>query len=342
MTLPSRVALAWALVSMALPCRAAQPLSDQDTLENAIMEVGALRARLLKGCRFVMLSSGTEDGKQFSLNRYKLAFAAKRYVRELRESPGEEPAAFSPLEVVACNQDYSFRLKRNGPDKAWLLADIMIDNPVRLLTKGRRPGFSALSFDQIVSQAIFPFLEVEGVALESLFRDGSFRTKLIQHDGNRIRIDFDSDVESHLGPDRLLGGSLWLLPESCWVLDEYHVTIMTRLAGKSAVTMKSGWTKLGELPQPERVKIDYAAEKRPVVSNETVYSDWEFAAESPERFTLTHYGLPEPKGMPAPSRPHWYLWLGLAALGSFLLAVLCKKCGRHWRERAEAQDPRKR
>jgi hypothetical protein len=243
-------------------------------------------------------------------------YAESRWLRE--SVPAKPEAGVSRVEGL--NPGYAFRLARKPGQSAWSLTALATDDPPGLFSKSRGPRFAELTDPQVKMHGTIQFLEVEGIPLETLAADPSFRVTGSVDEGDRHRVEFECDVVSFSGPDRLQRGTLWLLPAASWAIDEYKVVIRPPGSGDAAVEMKMAWAARSARPVPKQFTLDYLSAKPPLRLAEE-FSNWEYTTPPESAFSVATYGFPEPAGAAPPSASRGGWVAAAVVLGVVMVAV---------------------
>jgi len=235
----------------------------------------------------------------------------------------------SPPRLECAGNEYAFTLKRMETEQPWMVTNISTDQRGFLL-RGSTPGLADLALEDLLLHRKVPVLDIEGIPVHQFFLDTGIVVDDIekQTDG-RVRIRFSGSAQTPTGPDRILGGTIWLMPEMSWAVDEYKLRMDT-VVGKSVVTRRVEWTAAGDLPVPRRVVNRYLAEeseRESPVENRWKFDRWQRRTFENERFRLGHYGLPEPglgggNGSASASRMRfWKLLIWGNVVGILLLGI---------------------
>lgn len=204
--------------------------------------------------------------------------------------------------VLAANQQYGFSLERRESDRPWLIRNLRTDDPRALFYENLdAPDASSWPVDEVLLLSLVPVLEVGNAPLDRLLTSAATKIHGTTVDAHgRVAIEFSTE------PDqgrvfRLLGGTVWLLPEKSWVISEYDVR--SEFAPPSRPVERRGahriidWSEADGIPVPLLItsRTQTLEGEHRVVEGRRTYYDWKLHQDLPERrFTLTHYGLPEP------------------------------------------------
>ena len=237
---------------------------------------------------------------------YHVMKSANSHMKEETHNDGSQ-------NIVGRNPAYDFVLNKSAGESSYV---------VRYVGK-RVPGFE----DDYRIVACFSTLALSGVGgvpLLDIIRRPNFHLKGVgketRHGKHLVRVDFDYDAEDYLP---LQGGQFWLDPSAYWLVSELEY----RVAGQAPTTIENEFREKDEGP-PILVRT---IETTHGVNNPdggtrwtSVISRWDREPLSPERFTLSAYGLPEidlrPPGRPSSQVHYW--WLGGAVVCAFAAAGL--------------------
>jgi hypothetical protein len=172
----------------------------------------------------------------------------------------------------------------------------------------------------------YPALVVEGKWLTEVAKDPSFRIKSIEtvDQGKRVKIGFQSNIE----PDpwnKILMGTLWLVPEQYWLMDEYEVHIASRTRGTAHQRVSLG--RYEGIPVAEQTTLDYKFEGDPAIHQETRF-DWKPGPFVADVFTLSHFDLPEPGFQTEPSGWNLLVWFNVIGLALIATAIAVRRLGK--------------
>jgi len=223
----------------------------------------------------------------------------------------KDSKAFSGVEVYAQNASYAFSLKKERPERAWVLTAM---------------GFKGDGEPLVVVEHLDWAFEVLGSpvmlyseSLAELVKQPSFRIvkaeELKEHGRSLVRISFDNRHSSEANPFfPIQSGSVTLDPQWCWCVRDG--TILNRYAqGESraqvSVTAISAPGRIGT-PIPKRAVAETEALYKPMKGS--LLTD--FALSVPvslppdSDFTLSAFGFPEPTPQRAGSRLYIWLFVG--------------------------------
>jgi len=240
---------------------------------------------------------------------------------------------FEPAERHRCwvrNEQYAFELRRQKEADSWTLARLHLDNG----KNGKSPIHSFLGGERFGGGG--PFLVYE-YSLPDLVKRPGFRIIKIEmiHRGNAnlVYMEFayvQSEEEKRNRDVHAERGWFVLDPENYWLVCEYEVKVQWATREKGTVRSRTEWrTNRDGFPvlTKQTKSVQAVGPKGSKVDEEgwTLYN-YDETEPGPEEFTLSAFGLPEPKGIVwkhGGSRS--WLWLTLVAVSSIALAVLYQK-----------------
>ncbi len=244
-----------------------------------------------------------------------------------RETLLDSARAYGGL-VTCVNTEYAFELKRSGRDSGWSATGIETTDVRTFLLRGWSDGLNDLSRQQLFCHYWLPVLDIEGIPIEHFFAQSVTIDSASRESDGRIMVNFHGDVPTPTGPDRVVGGTVWLVPGKSWAVDEYDVELFTSGGkgepsndGKSRVQKVVEWSEVDGLPVPSSVTLTYSGAPEfdiPASEHRWRYTNWERKRYPAERFLMSHYGLPEP-GLARKSGPKPWLWINI--IGLLLIAL---------------------
>ena len=291
--------------------------SSAASLTKAIQDITRFRNSVASGCQFTFERTVWVSGTQVrSSPRVVVSCAGGKNLRQSYEGEG----GGKPVSAVGFNPAYGFAVSRKPPRPAWNVTDLKLGGGHEAAVVGVRPERKDVTPDQ-AALTLAPFLNVEGVPVERLLKHSTFQLVSSSTVGDRLRVEFTSDVESLLGDIRVSEGTLWFLPQSHHVLDEYKVKVVRHDGPFNTVIMKLTWREGGDRPIPISERIIHPDEKPGPAEVRREFTNWSYSPPAdPAVFTLTHYGLPEPTLDPPPSNRAWY-FAAAAAVAIMLIAA---------------------
>ncbi len=305
--------LVTALVFGAAPGFApAQPAPMQ--LDLIINDISALRKTLATGCQFDTTRRGSSSSGASKIDgRARIMCAPRCWLKEVMPPKG------GPVDrVLGFNPDYGFRVSRELPRTTWNITSLKVGHGHEAASAGVRSTPGEISPDQAALLQT-QFLDVEYIPVELLLRHSTFAPLSITRTDNRLLLEFKSDIESALGPDRVTGGKIWFLVDSRHIIDEYLVSINAYGNIATRASLKMTWRETGVLPVPKSYTITYQTSKSETTSFTTEFANWSYdAPDDVAVFRLSHYGLPEPL-----AEPHTHKWYYVCAaiIGLILIAA---------------------
>lgn len=217
--------------------------------------------------------------------------------------------------VFGANSKYAFSLAKRRA--GWVLEDLFMD-PKAKVTPTKQ------SVAEYVLTAISGHFNVLDQNLASLLEGGKINvTKVVAENTIKAR-PVSAEFEYSGGPNNLppLSGRMLLSPENLWCVlgfDSFFETDGTKIILRAKNEFK---TYHQVYPVPVRTSFEWvnqAQEGETPVRKVTVEFDLREDASVPDSgFTLSAFGLPEPKGMTwrEPSRWHlWFIAVGIIAAG---------------------------
>lgn len=236
--------------------------------------------------------------------------------------PGGELSTEHGASLVRCQTaDYAFRLRqesRAGP----YIVDYHGTDP-------REMERFSLHISVHLEIFVFSSHRLFSIKLSEMVSDPNFRIQKIhsfeEHGEELVEIDFD-----------LAGSELWydsgrmvLRPELGWSVREYELRYRAP-DGRPCVDRGDircrRWTRGRIFPESVRIERDCSIDADDIVAvDEVVFTAVEWGKVSPERFTLTSFGIPEIPVSPHRRSPfnilgNWVFWVCLGvALGAFAL-----------------------
>ena len=232
------------------------------------------------------------------------------------------------------NEQYAFELRRKKDSEPWVLAQLHLDDK----KAGKSPIHKYLGGERYVSG---PFMLFEHW-LPDFIKRPSLRLTSIeiipQENSNLIRVAFayaQSDKEKKDGGVYVQDGWFILDPENYWLIREYEVKALWPSREKGTVHGHTEWrtNKDGFPILTKQTKLIQAVDPTgPKTEVETrIEYKYEEREPGPEEFTLSAFGLPEPKGIVWDhGGTLWWLWITLAAVGTLVSALLFLRLKRHY------------
>jgi hypothetical protein len=240
-----------------------------------------------------------------------------------------------PIRIVGSNRKYSFVLKKKNAQSDWLLHRVVMD-PAAQITDNRNTVRAEIYY-QISPQ--FTFFLNESTTLDEAINEKKLLSlksakKVVRSDHEYVEVAYDlyTTIETADGPH---SGVLLLDPARYWCIIEDTIEIKPS-EPKMRIIVKNT-LRGGPLPiieRSERTIVAVDAQKKIIGEKKTMieYDVNDVPNISDKLFTLSAFGLPEPKGVVWQTPTAWYLWIALAALAAFGTAYVI----RAWRRRTFA------
>lgn len=237
------------------------------------------------------------------------------------------------MDIVGVNAEYSFRLtpSENAQQK-WVVRDVA--RVARPPTTCRIPESSVYYVDEqcdaFVVQDLATAIQVGAILLPSLFKLDELSIEQIEEytrDGEQI-----VSVRYHFEPDKLppkvfaRSGTIDLLPHHHWVIDraDYIVGTKEGITSRALVSIHNKYDFASfKVPVLTSKKVDCyntTPDKTWRYSRSLVYRFQETKDQTPQRFTLSDFGLPEPDFSTEPKNLR--LWLVLGGVLLLLFAIV--------------------
>jgi hypothetical protein len=235
----------------------------------------------------------------------------------------------------ARNDRYAFELQKGK--EGWALVDLDT-NPSK--ARGNLAVRSALTPDLV--RAHCPFF-VDGEWLPDLIKKPGFKIDKAQVlPAGQIRIDFRYTFEGQKKEQTYFDSGWFVVnPAQYWRLCEYEVNVSYRMGDRS-VAHHVIECRLGAQGHPLRTREIVRARAKPVEGPEfesVKTTDFEVSEQepSPAEFTLSAFGLPEPREFTPPSSPpRYYLWIAGMAGVLLVAALLFRRLAQRRAEPAKA------
>ncbi len=221
--------------------------------------------------------------------------------------------------VELSNMNYSAQIKKALPRDGWVLGELNLSKKEladRLATNRLCPWMSAGNRD------LFDWVAKPGFVITRLERSPADAIS------GSVRAHFTFEGMKVDRPDPVKSGYVDIDPSHSYRPTKYRYN----LNSETNVGFIEGILEYAEgngIPVLRKTTSDSAIRyrKRPLASGRDIhmYSNVEYNGSIADaEFRLSHYGLPEPMGMPpVAGGARWHIWLSLAAAGSLCLALLC-------------------
>ncbi len=249
----------------------------------------------------------------------------------LLEMPGtNRPDTSRTEELYVINPHYAFHLTRQGAAEGWAIAGL-VPSP-----RGKTP-FGIFPNKTVEALTTYPYNFALSAGIgRAIPRDPEFllkRASSENRDGRAlVRVEFEYAAPKDQPKVPSVVGWALYDPKRYWSL--------------VATEAHNSWTAIAGLTTTNAVAYEYQNSqdgfpntKRIVVHGRKISTEGTFdfehtyeldlrEADAPERdFTLSAFGLPEPKGMAIPRSSRWYLWFIAGGVGCLLVGFLI------WRRR---------
>ena len=241
------------------------------------------------------------------------------------------------------NERYAFGLRRKERSAPWVMTELFTDlNSADCKAFIRNPLYDG-NFTARGPFALY------NESIENVVKDPNFQIKEIesfQRDGlSLVKIHFINQQPDFKpkGFRVSLYESGWAVfcPDQYWRLCEFEAAVLqfgghrftVRGTLECKVDAKGFPIFTGSLVRWKgRSPLDGKDYESEIKTKSTI----EERDPSPDEFTLTAFGLPEPMGMPPVNRggSRWWFWITLAAAGSLALALLYQKLKRRFEKPA--------
>ena len=331
---PSKLCL---IVSL---CAAARLFGDdasalrQRLLTEGVESQRFSRQRLVDGshvhCRFEVIYGPGENPTVESAEEWDEFFSFPNRVLEITP-PSKDGVPSKGKVVDVVNNEYQFRLGRQTPDAPWTVNKVSSAGLLAWLQSGNTFKLEALAEQQLIVHERLPAWTVYFWPVDQFLVSPSITIKDVhRNDKGRVLVTFVGDIPTLELEGSILGGTISLWPERGWAVDEYVVDVSYKTNESGAKYQKAGsvqWTQVGGSAVPVIVSFRNYNNGKLTVERRWSFSDWSIEKFPPERFRLSHYGLPEP-GFPdrtgASRAGHWRVLLlanvaGLLLIGAALL-----------------------
>jgi len=247
----------------------------------------------------------------------------------------------APYSCWVLNERYAFELQRKKYSDPWFITRVdkdPVNSPIR-------DYLSWALHDNVRSYwSTSPFV-FHRTSLESLVEQPRFevvKAETVQKNGQTmVRVEFRAPIPPELVPGGITyhyeKGWVILDPDRFWVPCEYEANVRW-LGAQDIKTVEHGILKCTEiskgLPVLEQmlVRTKGKGTKGPPIEFDLEYKTnytIEVREPSPDEFTLTAFGFPEPLGLKRPTP--WYIWAGVAGAVCLVLAL-----GLRWLARCRA------
>lgn len=227
------------------------------------------------------------------------------------------PEALSPFgRARIVNSRYAAELHQRSPSSGWA---------IWTLSQGpsKKQGINPEQRKESVLDAVCILQKVSHRLLPDMVKDREFAVKevtpLEQNGHTYIRVAFANRPKVRVLEDPGMEGWVLLDPDRYWVIKEGQITAEYRGGGKGTVTFTNEYhvTRDGfPIPRQRTTREQFSLDDR-IEGLHTV--EFVEQGEVPEReFSLSVFGLPEPRGVTFPQPSRWYLWFGGFAFLSLL------------------------
>lgn len=226
-------------------------------------------------------------------------------------------------EVTGCNPRYSFRLTRTNPKVGWALTELRVFDNEAAANAGCAELIKKVNRDATT-------LSLLGYWLPDLLADPDFKIKSaqpIRADGDelvKVAFDYRKPRRASDGRMAISGGWVTLDPQRSWIIRWYGIypKDMPDLPFRQEFTFAEG---RGPFPLLRHSRSSQGGD----YLNEADLQIVEQPNVPLPEFTLSAFGLPEPREFTPPPQPRYYLWIaGLAAAlaaSAFLFRRLARR-----------------
>lgn len=276
-------------------------------------------------------------------NQYRVADRSpiESYRLEIKQSKGaflgfkQDLGPKGEAEALGNNPSYAFKVKRRGPDRGWIIADLDVSDQSTTLSDKQS------KLQEKLLHKVCDCLKLESLWLPTLIHDPDFKITAIktQEIAGRpvIRFDFDYPKPDkdfpNIGGLRVKGGWMVLDPEHDWIMREYmvHTGRPEKNYIRHTFQIREGTDRHPIITHQteQSVKIVNKGEKPSFETEE----EWQAVERSDvplEEFTLSAFGLPEPPRTQV-GRSRWYLWIALGGIVCLGVSALIRWASRRAR-----------
>jgi hypothetical protein len=277
-------------------------LTEWDRIEEAeYNQTGSYRAVL----------SGTRDGRPRS-GDYVVSTKPRHKLLTVHGEEGIEG-------VYARSPRYGFVLKRTAPNKDWLLTTFVEGEKEREL---RDLELSLVT--GIGRPVLFPLGTADvGNRGSRFFEEKSMKQGLVQatydKDRHYLKYSYDTGYAGTIETDARLSN----------VIVRFDATFVPAPSRRRVSFVREFASDVkrpdSALPLCKSVAysaIDDTAGGRILADVRIAFSDYSFDPPNDDLFMLSHYGLPEPVGQPAPRRVPTYVWLLIAGAACGVIGIV--------------------
>jgi hypothetical protein len=241
-------------------------------------------------------------------------------------------------EALVVNPRYGFRLIKHREHSPWILADLytspdslaVFRNDYLLNPNARRPP----------PLTLFNLFLPEQVSQGTSFR---IVRSTVEHLNGRplLRMEFENPGADQAGNIVERGWAL-LSPEQSWVIVKYEVLLHYYNGKKTLLLVNHSYGEMsGQIPLVRRT----TGIQRNLLESGEVTSEWVSERHyrldrenSPDDYTLSAFGLPEPPESMLVEHTPWWLYTVSAGFALLILSgILYKVVGRWWTQTAKSQ-----
>ena len=227
-----------------------------------------------------------------------------------------EPA--TEAEAIGANPLYTFTLKRRDSQRGWTLVKL------KLSKQSKTPDKEQKEVQEDVRREVCNFLTLFNLWLPDLLHDADFKVKSVRPvsaEGlDLVKVEFDYRKRPGNYPVRgalqITGGWMLLDPQHDWIMREYEVY---HFSPENSLIHRQFRFKAGT--DGHLLLTQVKTRIRGKEGGATFDNSWETEVETLERadmpvteFTLSAFGLPEPRGVTwERGSSRWWLWFTVAA-----------------------------
>lgn len=327
-----------ALLVLAVQERPARAQEHNEAIKRQFLEAAPKRwteyvrlAEMMQGkmtSHMVESPSGNDVGTvEFRTNGRGWLFTTESLQeKEDRQNPIEK-------EVFGANPKYAFQLRRTAPDAAWIVMRI-VD-----LSKEELPDRWRQLFD-LAGVEVTSLIRLDAEPLSEIVQNPTFqvdRCQAVRREGEEfveVAFAYERGVRPAARPG-LVKGTILFDPKRFWCVRSADYSVEFKnderyQSGTGTWRLVDVGEASGSLPITRVCEWDRYFFQNTGHKDRLLYRT-EFDIEVPNRlpgdeeFTLSAFGLPEPRGLEWKRPTPWYLWLGLAGIVCLALGVVIRK-----------------
>jgi hypothetical protein len=259
--------------------------------------------------------------------RYRINQAHQCKLFVIRAVFSTNPKMVPPRGTVV-NSKYAFTVSERNAEAGWILGEL------DLKQNGKKGTINLAELNDDVDKTACAHLRINQIPLPKMISANNFHLKKIHshrhENGEDVVLSFAFDRDNSIaGP---LAGSIVFDPGNYWVVKSADLKCDIGTINEHRRQIENTYAI-----SPRGLPIAKLTTERTSAENIVFENKWQYdlreQVDVPEHeFSLSAFGLPEPRGseIPRPAKQPYYLWLSLAGVALIALAIVAARLAKKW------------